>query len=192
MQTLFTTLPALVSALALCACSSLSTVEVTTDFDRSAAFGSYRTYSLAPGPDSRTLPVYCEIALRKSVRSELAARGVREVEGQQADLAIVWHVFLSDRTSAREIAEARSGGRWDYAYGAYTSWSGAPNNFSNATPYPDGTLLLDVVDMRTQKLVFRGTGTAVAMGPERGAENIEKAVAKMVAALPATGQRPTK
>lgn len=37
--------------------------------------------------------------------------------------------------------------------------AGAPANYSNATPQPDGTLILDVVDMRTHKLVFRGTAT---------------------------------
>ncbi|HEY2775370.1 MAG TPA: DUF4136 domain-containing protein [Candidatus Binatia bacterium] len=183
MKALGTIFVSLFTALAVVACS---TVDVTTDYDHSAAFGTYRTYSLAPGPDSRDLPIYCEMALRKVVHDRLAERGVAEATGPDADLAIVWHVFLTDRTSAREMAEQRSGGRWDYAYGFYTSWTGAPNNYSNATPYPDGTLLLDVVDMRTKRLVFRGTGTAVAMGPESGARNIEKAVTKMVAALPAT------
>jgi len=165
--------------------TSCSTVDVTTDYDRSAAFRDYKTYSIAPGPDGRKLPEYCEIALRRTVRGELAKRGVTEATGPGADVAIVWHVYLTDRTSAREIADNRSGGQWDYAYGYYTSWAGAPANYSNSTPYPDGTLLLDVVDMHTKKLVFRGTGTAVAMGPKRGAENIEKAVRKMVAELPA-------
>ncbi|MFN2425899.1 MAG: DUF4136 domain-containing protein [Candidatus Binatia bacterium] len=166
------------------ALSSCSTVDVATDYDRSATFGSYRTYSIAPASDGRKLPEYCEIALRKSVRSELSARGIKEATGPDADLAIVWHVFLTDKTSAREMAEARSGEKWDFAYGYYTYWHGMPANVANTSPYPDGTLLLDVVDMRTRKLVFRGTGTAVAMGPERGARNIEKAVAKMVTALP--------
>lgn len=173
------------SLFAACFLSACSTVDVTVDYDRSAAFGTYKTYSLAPGPDSAKLPMYCDIALRRSVRTELAARGVTETTGPQADFAIVWHVFLTDRMSAQERADPELGGDWAYMYGYYSSWAGAPANFSNVTPYPDGTLILDVVDMRTKKLVFRGTGTSAAMGPERGARNIEKAVHKMVAALPA-------
>ena len=183
MKTPGTILVSLFASLALTACS---TVDVTTDYDHAAAFGSYRTYSLAPGPDGRKLPIYCEMALRKVIHAQLAGRGITESTSPDADLAIVWHVFLTDRTSARDMADQRAAGEWDYAYGYYTSWAGAPANFSNSTPYPDGTLILDVVDMRTKKLVFRGTGTAVATGPERGARNIEKAVTKMVAALPAT------
>jgi len=172
----------LFAATTLAACS---TVDVTTSYDHAAAFGTYKTYSIAPGPDGRKLPTYCEMALRKSIRSGLAARGVAESAGPEADLAIVWHVFLTDKISAQERADSSIGGNWSYAYGAYSSWTGSPTNFSNATPYPDGTLILDVVDMKTKKMVFRGTGTAVAMGPERGARNIEQAVKEMIAALPA-------
>lgn len=181
MNAFATKLLPVLATLFLAACS---TVDVTTNYDHAAAFGTYRTYTLAPAPDGEKLPVYCEMSLRKSIRSELAARGVTENSGPGADLAIVWHVFVAGRTSAQERADPSIGGDWAYLYGYYTSWAGAPANYSNATPYPDGTLILDVVDLRTKKLVFRGTGTAVAMGPERGAKNIEKAVAKMVAALP--------
>lgn len=181
MRTTRSKLAAMFAVFSLSACT---TVDVRTDYDHSAAFGTYKTYSIAPGPDGVKLPLYCEMTLRKTIHSELAARGVAEATGNQADLAIVWHLFLASKTSAQERRDPEIGGDWAYAYGYYTSWTGAPNNFSNATPRPDGTLILDVVDMHTQKLVFRGTGTAVAMGPERGAENIEKAVKKMVATLP--------
>ncbi len=182
MKTWRTIFVAVLTATVISACS---TVAVTTSYDHNAAFGTYKTYSLAPGPDGRKLPTWCEMALRKSIRTGLAARGVAEAADAEADLAIVWHVFLTDKISAQERADSSIGGNWSYAYGAYTSWSGAPSNFSNATPYPDGTLILDVVDMKTKKMVFRGTGTAVAMGPERGARNIEQAVKEMIAALPA-------
>jgi hypothetical protein len=163
--------------------TSCSTVSVTTDYDHTAAFGTYKTYSLAPGPDGSKLPVYCEMALRKTIRSELTARGVTEVKGHDADLAIVWHVYLDQRTSAQERRDPE--GDLAYAYGNYTYWTGMPANLANSTKYPDGTLILDVVDMKTNTLVFRGSGEAIAMGPERSAKNIEKAVKKMIAALPA-------
>lgn len=174
-------LPSL-AALVLGACS---TVDVTTSYDHAAPFQSYRTYTIAPGPDGKDLPLYCQITLRDSVRSELAPRGVTETAGSDADIAIVWHVFLSNRTSAQERGDP--GGNWAYAYGFYSAWTGVPANLANATPYPDGTLVLDVVDLHTKKLVFRGTGTAMASGPERSAKNIAKAVKKMVAELPAKG-----
>jgi hypothetical protein len=172
-------LAVLIAAVTLSACS---TVSVATDYDRTAAFGTYRTYSIAPDPDGQPLPEYCEIILRRVVRSELAARGVVEAEGKEADLAIVWRLYRQDRSSAQERADP--GGELAYAYGDYSYWTGMPANLSNTSSYPEGTLVLDVVDIKTETLVFRGSATAVAMGPERSARNIEKAVKKMVAALP--------
>ncbi len=179
MTTILNRLAPLFAALALSACS---TVSVTTDYDHTAAFGTYRSYSIAPGPEGSDLPLYCEITLRKSVREELAARGITEAAGKDADLAIVWRVYLAGRTSAQERVDPE--GDLAYAYGNYTYWTGMPANLANSSKYPEGTLVLDVVDMKTETLVFRGSALAVAMGPERSAPRIENAVKKMVAALP--------
>jgi hypothetical protein len=162
--------------------SACSTVTVATDYDKTAAFGTYRTYSIAPDPESLPIPEYCEIVLRKTVRFELAARGVTEAEGKQPDLAILWYLVRSSRNSAQERTDPE--GNLAYAYGGYTYWTGIPANIANTTKYPEGTLILDVIDVKTHTLVFRGTATAVAMGPERSGPLIEKAVKKMVAALP--------
>ena len=172
-------LPLLLVTFALAGCS---TVSVTTDYDRTAAFGTYRTYSISPDPDGAKLPEWCEITLRKTVRFELAARGVKEARGDDPDLAILWRVYLEGRNSAQERADPE--GDMAYAYGDYSYWTGMPANLANSTKYPEGTLVLDVVDVKTDTLVFRGQATAVAMGPERGAKNIEKAVKQMVAKLP--------
>ena len=85
-------------------------------------------------PDTRKLPEYCEITLRRVVRSELAARGLAESAGADADLAIVWRVFLTDKTSAQERADPT--GNWAYAYGGYSAWTGAPAWASVWLPEP--------------------------------------------------------
>ena len=50
-------------------------------------------------------------------------------------------------------------------------------------------MILDVVETRTNKLIFRGTGTAVIGGPESNAGKIRDAVKKMVAALASAATR---
>jgi hypothetical protein len=47
--------------------------------------------------------------------------------------------------------------------------------------------VLDFVDARTKKLVFRGVGKAVVGGPESNARKIQEAVAKIVAAVACGG-----
>jgi hypothetical protein len=183
---------ALIAACALTACS---TVTVTTDYDRSASFGKYKTYTIAPAPRGQSLSPASEAALREALQTELAARGITESTTGKGDLAIVRHVFTEDKVSVQQYTDwgyshgvgyART---WPYAYGTYGTWSGAPQAYTDVSNYTEGTLILDVVDTHTRKLVFRGTGTAVVGGPESNAGKIRDAVKKMAAALPSPAGR---
>ena len=163
-----------------------STVTVTTDYDRSAPFGKYKTYALAPARQGQTLSPGSEAALRDALRTELAARGITEATSGKADLAIVRHVFLEDKVSVQQYTDWGYGyhGGWPYGYGSYGMWAGAPVTYVDVSQYTEGTLVLDAVDTRTKKLVFRGAGTAVVGGPDNNADKIREAVKKMVAAVP--------
>ncbi len=50
-------------------------------------------------------------------------------------------------------------------------------------------MILDLLDTRTNKLVFRGAGATVIGGPESNADKIRDAVKKRVAALPSAATR---
>jgi hypothetical protein len=66
-------------------------------------------------------------------------------------------------------------------------WGGAPISYTDVSTYHEGTMILDFVDARTKKSVFRGIGTAIVGGPESNAAKIREGVAKMVAAFPSGG-----
>jgi Domain of unknown function (DUF4136) len=187
MQLLIFRFTALTAACALAACS---TVTVTTDYDRSAPFAKYKIYSLAPPAQGQTLSPASEAALRDALRTELARRGISEAAGGQADLAIVRHVFLEEKVSVQQYTTWGYGyAGWPYGYGHYGMWAGAPRTFTDVSEYTEGTMVLDFVDTRSKKLVFRGTGTAVVSGPESNAAKIREAVAKIVAGFPRQAAR---
>jgi hypothetical protein len=81
----------------------------------------------------------------------------------------VRHVFLTDNISVQEYTDwgYGYGGGWPYGYGYYGMWAGAPSTYVDVSTYTEGTMILDVVDTHTKKLVFRGTGTAVVGGPKQ-------------------------
>ena len=180
-------LSALVAVCALAACSS---VTVTTDYDHSATFGKYKTYTLAPPVHGQALSPSSEAALRDALRTELGARGMTEATKGKGDLAIVRHAFTEDRVSVQQYTNWGYGsgygytGRWPYGYGSYGLWSGAPTTYTDVSHYTEGMLVLDAVDTRTNKLVFRGTGQSVIGGPDSNTGKIREAVKKMVAELP--------
>ena len=78
---------------------------------------------------------------------------------------------------------------WPYRYGTYGVWSGAPRTYTDVSNYTDDRMILDVVEIRTNKLVFRGTGTAVIGRPENTSGKIRAAVKKMVGALASVATR---
>jgi hypothetical protein len=53
--------------------------------------------------------------------------------------------------------------------------------------YHEGTMILDFVDAKTKRLVFRGIGQAVVSGPESNAEKIRQGVHKMMEGYPKGG-----
>lgn len=71
-----------------------------------------------------------------------------------------------------------------YGYGRYGMWAGAPRTYTDISQYTEGTLTLDFVDTKTQKLVFRGIGTGTVSDPETNAERIKEAVEKIVQNFP--------
>ena len=167
-------------------CAGCATVKVTTDYDRAAPFAKYRTYALEPAPHGQGLPPMTEAALRAALRVSLSARGIEELPGRKPDLAIVVHVFGQKELSPQQYASwgYGPGAFWPSRDGRYAIWAGAPPDFANAGAYSEGALVLDFVDAKARKLVFRGIGRGVVGSRESSAKDIEDAVAKIVAGLP--------
>lgn len=171
---------------ATCAFTGCSSVTVTTDYDHSAPFPKYKTYTLAPAAQGQALSPSSEAALRDALRTELGKRGIVEASSGHGDLAVARHVFLQDKVSVQQYTDWGYGyhDAWPYGYGAYRMWPGAPTTYTSVNEYTQGTMILDFVDTRTKKLAFRGTGEAVVSGPESNAEKIRSAVEKIVAKFP--------
>ncbi|TAK59968.1 DUF4136 domain-containing protein [Methylobacter sp.] len=170
-----------VAVLFLTACS---TVSVTTDFDHLASFSQYHTYALAPDTAKLGLSPSSEAALREALRTNLARHGVSETS-ENADLHVVPHVSTKEKQVVYQSSD------WDYdgmayGYGRYGMWAGAPRTYTDISQYTEGTLILDFVDAKTQKLVFRGTGTGTVSDPQTNAERIREAVEKIVKDFPNT------
>jgi hypothetical protein len=117
-------------------------------------------------------------ALQSSLRSSLAARGLKE-SGRNADLYIVPIVFTKEQLS---VLPARGFTVYSSRYGTYGRGHWAMN--ADVQQYTEGTLVIDFVDSKTHKLVFRGLGQAAVGSTERNAAAVQEAVNKIVAAYP--------
>lgn len=68
-------------------------------------------------------------------------------------------------------------------YGRYGAWAGGPQ-YTEVTQYTEGTLILDFVDSKTRKTVFRGIASRTVGDPKSNVAKIKEAVEKIVAGYP--------
>jgi hypothetical protein len=163
----------------LLACSS---VQVYSEYDHSASFAQYKTYTLAPSAEKIALSPASEAVLRDTLRTGLVTRGLIEVS-ENPDIHVVPHLSTQEKETVYQTQDTM---RSDipYGWGNYGVWDGAPSTYTDVYQYTEGTLILDFVDVKTQKLVFRGIGKGTVSTQEANAERIREVVNKIVQEYP--------
>lgn len=162
-------------ALALAGCATTS---VRTDYDRETDFSRYRTYSLKPGQladdnAGATPDTLVRNRIHGALKQELDQRGFEPGAEGQADMIVTYGAGVETR---RELIE-NLGGSGNWNYGGNDIW---------ARDVQEGTLVVDVIDADSQRLVWR----AVTTGQNkdfRSAKFIRKAVDKALEKFPAPG-----
>ena len=161
-----------VAVCGLAACTTAPSVTIKTDYNHSASFDKYHTYVLDTGATG--LGPTNNAVLEQTLHSSLAARGLKET-GANASLYIVAAVITREKLNI-----VPGGGVTVSRFGAYRTW--AMN--ADVQQYTEGTLIIDFVDRKTHKLVFRGLAQAAVGTQARNANAIREAVTKIVARFP--------
>ena len=160
-----------------------ATMTVSSHVDRSLNFAQYRTFDWGPAdalptgdPRLDDNPFFKD-HVQGAVERGLSARGLELASSGTPDLLIHYHANISDRIDVN---------RADRAYG-YCGTADCPPETAR---YEAGTLVLDFIDARTDKLIWRGWAQNsvedVLRDPDRMARTIDKAVENMLRQLPRT------
>jgi len=166
---------AAVSVLALAGCAPLT---VNSYVDRAADFTRYRTFAWGPeeqlstGDPRLDNNPFFHGRVQAQIEKALTARGLEKATGAP-DLTIHYHASVTQEINA---------GTADRQYG-YCEGDGC-----NPYVYEAGTLLIDLVDARSNRVVWRGW----AEGPIDGVienqdwmeERIDQAVARILERFP--------
>jgi hypothetical protein len=171
------TVPAAALALALVA-SAAHAQKVYVDYDGATAFSQLRTFELVEtNEDLRDLSTVLHERVFSTIAQYLSEGGMTQVE-QDPDVFVAY--FTADRGHLRLIL-----GDLDYTYGESFEhgeyWQGGvgtrtPDTFT----FEEGTLVIDVWEADTKRLIWRGIATA-ALGKtnDKNVEKLEKALAKI-------------
>ncbi|HVR98524.1 MAG TPA: DUF4136 domain-containing protein [Thermoanaerobaculia bacterium] len=158
--------------LALAACAT--GLDVHTRYDKEIDFSRYRTYAWTDGVEARTESV--ESAIHDAVERGLASEGLRQVdEASSPDL----YVATSASVEENRVVQAD---QWGYDLGPV----GVGSARVPVTTIPMGTLWIDLVDVDTGKLVWRGEASRAIDGRvSQGA--VQKVVSEIFRKYPPEG-----
>ncbi len=160
-------------AVAAVACSSIQT---SYDYDKTVDFTGYKTYAYTPeaanfGPYQLTGD-----RIIAAIDREMAERGF--TKSDNPDVLIDIRAKLEEK----QDATATTTGTGMYGYGApyrYGYGGGFTTTQINVNEYTEGTLIINMVDKESDKLVWQGRGTKTlneTASPEKKETNINTGV----------------
>jgi len=114
--------------------------------------GNWKTWAWLPQPGSSDARPSAALAepMERAVEAALAARGLQRVD-QAPDFLVGWHAALAGPLDVNDVS-----GYYGYTYGKWYPGGGVRYSPRYLLEYPEGTVLLDLVDGRSRELAWRG------------------------------------
>lgn len=160
--------------------------QITSEADPEADFGSYRTFGfyapLALEKEGYATPTTDRI--KAAARAQLESRGYVYTP-EQPDLWVNLNAYMQKRTDVTSFPTVDYNYYYSYrarSYFAVPFW----HDETHVRQYTEGTLNVDLVDRRKNRLVWEGiaVGRIAKLKPEERAARIDSTVAEIFARYP--------
>jgi hypothetical protein len=155
--------------------TSCATIKVSSDFDKTASFSAYKTFTFTPDALNLAVDDLNKTRIITAVENELKLKGFTKADNPD--------VLIDLKLVAKTIQTATANTSGGYGYGYRYRWGGG---FTTTTidydSYNEGTLFVDMIDAKKLQLVWQGRGVgtiAENISAEKREENIKYAV-KMI------------
>jgi hypothetical protein len=147
--------------------------QVKTDYDRGADFSQFKTYTWEKVQTQDQLWVD---RIKEAVNTALAAKGLTPVESG-GDMAIVAIEMTKNQQTLNTFYDGFGGG-WGWRRGG--GFGGFGDATTTTDTYKVGTLVVDMFDAHTKKLVWRGSASdTLSDKSDKNIKNLDKGVQKM-------------
>lgn len=168
-------------------CAQLQT---GSEINKKIDFTALKTYSWlhdvdTPAEDVRLNDPKVRQTIRTAVEQSLSSKGYEQVDRQQADFLVTWFGAIEQKIKKENIDHFYA----PYGYG--TLYRDPVLNTESPRAigeYEKGTIIIDIVDPKSQKLIWRGSGSGrlAEDQPEQTAlRNLNRSVTKILAPFPA-------
>lgn len=167
--------------------TACSGIPVSQDFERGFDFSSLKTFAWEPNEDNQWgMASSNELVDRRiiaAIENTLTTQQFSQVDRAKADFLVLYNVEVEQRISSSNVSGGVSMGRSSRGrHGSIGVSTG-----SQVRTYEQGTLMIDVIDVASDKLVWRGVSSQALQDlsdPQRLTDHINATVTKILAQFP--------
>jgi len=145
------------------------------DYDKTANFAAFKTYSLKDG--TKVGDPLIDNRIVSAIETELAAKGMK-ASAEKPDVTVVYHIAFDKQKDITAYNTGRGGYRWGGGWGTTDV---------RVNEILVGTLVIDIADANKGELAWRGIGVKevdVQAKAEKRDKNISAAVKKILKDFP--------
>src|SRR5712675_2355190 len=154
-----------------------SAQQVKTDYDRGTNFAQYKTYSWE---NVKTKDPLDADRIKNPFNAALAAKGWTQVDSG-GDVSIVAMEITHNQQTLNTLYDGFGGGWGWRRFGG----GGFGEATTTTETYKVGTLVVDLFDTKTKKLLWRGTSSdTLSNNSEKNIKNLDKGVEKLFKQFP--------
>ncbi len=156
--------------------------KIHVDYDRSIDPSKYETFAWGPTPQTslKEESPLMHSRMKNAIEYHLTEGGLVE-DPENPDIYVTYHTNVEEQVQLNTSS-------FGYGYGPGWGWSpywgggmGMGSSTTTVTKYKRGTLIIDIWDANTKKMVWRGTAEAVVKeNPQKAARQTDRVVAKIV------------
>jgi hypothetical protein len=148
--------------------ASCATIKVTSDYDRTAQFESYKTYAFTQEALNLNIDELNRNRVINAVEKEMGLKGFTKSDTPD----VLVDLKLVAKTMHTATANTSGGYGAGYRYG----WGGGFTTTTiNYDSYQEGTLFIDMIDVDKNQLVWQGRGVDT-LDPDASAEKRESKI----------------
>ena len=137
--------------------NACSTIDVTNDFDPAFSFDNVENYTVLhkSRENSNTLT---DERIKTAIDTQLKLKGYTKSKRENADIYVVFHTGVQNKTKI--VQDYQYVGVTPYRYGRGYGYGGMMSVPVTLTyDYDEGKLIIDILDAKESKIVWRGDAT---------------------------------
>jgi hypothetical protein len=160
-------------------------LKVNSDYDKNVNFSQYKTFALYRSDSIHdAISQLNQNRIITAIRNEMTKKGFQET-AQNPDLLVNTVAIFKDRVSVSSTSNYYGYGGVYRPYYAGYGGSGMGTTTYDTRHYKDGSLIIDVIDAKSNNLLWQGIGNKEIDGPAKNPDtNIPKAINSIMASFP--------